>query len=175
MRQITPIFNREFFGYFRSPVAYVFLIVFLFASVGLAFFAGGFFKGRIATLESYFYFHPWLFLFLVPAAGMRLWRNNVGAFHDEAKGIHVRFGLANDSKQVNSVIKSGDLIGIRPRVITLGDVGATLGQFVSLECKNAHWKYRGTEHERAQEAWAALVMSLGGIARFVSGVEGVPR
>ena len=73
MRQITPIFNREFFGYFRSPVAYVFLIVFLFASVGLAFFAGGFFKGRIATLESYFYFHPWLFLFLVPAAGMRLW------------------------------------------------------------------------------------------------------
>ena len=73
MRQISPIFKREFFGYFRSPVAYVFLIVFLFSSVGLAFFAGGFFKGRIATLESYFYFHPWLFLFLVPAAGMRLW------------------------------------------------------------------------------------------------------
>ena len=73
MRQISPIFKREFFGYFRSPVAYVFLIVFLFSSVGLAFFAGGFFKGRVATLESYFYFHPWLFLFLVPAAGMRLW------------------------------------------------------------------------------------------------------
>ena len=45
MRQIAPIFKREFLGYFRSPVAYVFLIVFLFASVGLAFFAGGFFKG----------------------------------------------------------------------------------------------------------------------------------
>lgn len=73
MRQIAPIFNREFFGYFRSPVAYVFLIVFLLASVGLAFFAGGFFKAREATLNSYFYFHPWLFLFLVPAAGMRLW------------------------------------------------------------------------------------------------------
>lgn len=73
MRQIAPIFNREFLGYFRSPVAYVFLIVFLLASVGLAFFAGGFFKAREATLNSYFYFHPWLFLFLVPAAGMRLW------------------------------------------------------------------------------------------------------
>jgi ABC-2 type transport system permease protein len=73
MRQISPIFKREFLGYFRSPVAYVFLIIFLFASVGLAFFAGGFFKAGIATLESYFTFHPWLFLFLVPAAGMRLW------------------------------------------------------------------------------------------------------
>ena len=73
MRQIGPIFKREFLGYFRSPVAYVFLIVFLVASVGLAFFAGGFFKAGLATLESYFYFHPWLFLFLVPAAGMRLW------------------------------------------------------------------------------------------------------
>ncbi len=73
MRQITPIFKREFLGYFRSPVAYVFLVVFLFASVGLAFFAGGFFKAGIASLERYFTFHPWLFLFLVPAAGMRLW------------------------------------------------------------------------------------------------------
>lgn len=67
------IFKREFLGYFRSPVAYVFLVIFLLASVGLAFFAGGFFKAGIASLESYFVFHPWLFLFLVPAAGMRLW------------------------------------------------------------------------------------------------------
>ncbi len=73
MRQIAPLFKREFLGYFRSPVAYVFLIVFLVASVGLAFFAGGFFKAGQATMESYFTFHPWLFLFLVPAAGMRLW------------------------------------------------------------------------------------------------------
>ena len=73
MTQITPIFKREFLGYFRSPVAYVFLVVFLMASVGLAFFIGGFFKGNLASLESYFLFHPWLFLFLIPAAGMRLW------------------------------------------------------------------------------------------------------
>ena len=73
MRQIVPLFKREFLGYFRSPVAYVFLVVFLLASVGLAFFVGGFFKAGQASLESYFWFHPWLFLFLIPAAGMRLW------------------------------------------------------------------------------------------------------
>jgi len=73
MSQITPVFKREFLGYFRSPVAYVFLIVFLVASVGLAFFIGNFFKSNLASLESYFTFHPWLFLFLIPAVGMRLW------------------------------------------------------------------------------------------------------
>lgn len=73
MRQITPIFKREFLGYFRSPVAYVFLVGFLLISVGLAFFLGGFFKAGIASLESYFTFLPWIFVILVPAVGMRLW------------------------------------------------------------------------------------------------------
>lgn len=73
MSQIPPLFKREFLGYFRSPVAYVFLSVFLLASVGVAFFLGRFFKGNLASLESFFVFHPWLFLFLIPAAGMRLW------------------------------------------------------------------------------------------------------
>jgi ABC-2 type transport system permease protein len=73
MTQITPIFKREFLGYFRSPVAYVFLIVFLSAAVGLAFFVGGFFKANQASLQSFFIFHPWLYLFLIPAVGMRLW------------------------------------------------------------------------------------------------------
>jgi ABC-2 type transport system permease protein len=73
MHQIFPILKREFLGYFRTPVAYVFLVVFLLASVGLAFFVGQFFKAGNASLESYFTFHPWLFLFLIPAAGMRLW------------------------------------------------------------------------------------------------------
>lgn len=105
------------------------------------------------------------------AAGMRLWRNNVGAFHDDAKGIHVRFGLANDSKQVNDVIKSADLIGVRKRLISGSDVGRCIGQFVSLECKHSGWKYTGTDRERAQAAWAALIVSMGGEARFISGVE----
>ncbi|MDR0352786.1 MAG: ABC transporter permease [Opitutaceae bacterium] len=70
---ILPVFKREFLGYFRSPVAYVFLVVFLVASSGLAFFLGNFFKNNTASLESHFLFLPWLFLFFAPAAGMRLW------------------------------------------------------------------------------------------------------
>lgn len=74
MRQIPPLFKREFLGYFRSPVAYVVLIAFLAISVALAFSRyGGFFKAGTASLETYFIFYPWLFLFLVPAVGMRLW------------------------------------------------------------------------------------------------------
>jgi ABC-2 type transport system permease protein len=73
MTQISPIFKREFLGYFRSPVAYVFIAVFLIASVGLAFFVGNFFKANLASMESYFVFHPWLFVFFSSAAGMRLW------------------------------------------------------------------------------------------------------
>jgi ABC-2 type transport system permease protein len=74
MRQVKPIFKREFVGYFRTPVAYVFLVAFLLVSVALAFSRfGGFFKGGVASLEAYFGFFPWLFLFIVPSVGMRLW------------------------------------------------------------------------------------------------------
>jgi gliding motility-associated transport system permease protein len=74
MSQITPIFKREFLGYFRSPVAYVYTIAFLVISVALSFSRyGGFFRSNSASLEIYFGFYPWLFLFLVPAVGMRLW------------------------------------------------------------------------------------------------------
>jgi ABC-2 type transport system permease protein len=74
MKQITPVFKREFLGYFRSPVAYVFLIAFLVISVSLAFSRYGlFFKAGSASMENYFQFFPWLLLFLVPAVGMRLW------------------------------------------------------------------------------------------------------
>ena len=100
--------------------------------------------------------------------GMRLWRNNVGVLPHPDTGTPIRFGLANDSPQVNKVLKSGDLIGIRPFTIEQHHVGGVVGQFVSLECKRAGWRFSGTERERAQEAWAALVTSLGGLARFVS-------
>ena len=74
MKQVTPIFRREFAGYFRTPVAYIFLVAFLFISVALAFSRfGGFFKAGVASLEAYFGFFPWLFLIIVPAVGMRLW------------------------------------------------------------------------------------------------------
>ena len=73
MRIVLTVLKREFLGYFRSPVAYVFLIVFLIASVGLAWFAGNFFEANSASLHIYFYIQPWIFLFLIPAVGMRLW------------------------------------------------------------------------------------------------------
>jgi ABC-2 type transport system permease protein len=73
IRQTLTILKREFLGYFRSPVAYVFLVAFLVAGVALAFFVGDFFGGGQASLERYFMFYPWLFLFFIPAAGMRLW------------------------------------------------------------------------------------------------------
>jgi len=74
MTQVKPIFKREFLAYFRTPVAYVFLVAFLLISVALAFSRfGGFFRAGVASMEIYFMFFPWLFLFLVPAVGMRLW------------------------------------------------------------------------------------------------------
>lgn len=107
-------------------------------------------------------------------AGLRVWRNNVGAVHDTERGIHVRYGLANDSSQINAVLKSADLIGIRPRVIQTGDVGALIGQFVSFEVKHSAWVHRpNDEHEQAQTNWALLVQSLGGEARFLTSASHV--
>lgn len=99
--------------------------------------------------------------------GYRLFRNNVGALLD-ARGVPVRYGLANDTPRMNAALKSGDLIGIRPVLITAEHVGQHIGQFVSLECKEEGWHYTGSPHEQAQQAWAALVTSLHGYARFVN-------
>lgn len=99
--------------------------------------------------------------------GLRIWRNQVGAFQDET-GRWVRFGLANDSKQVNQVIKSGDLIGIRPVSIGPEHIGRLIGQFVSREVKEAGWRFTGTEREVAQQNWIALINAMGGDAMFAS-------
>lgn len=97
--------------------------------------------------------------------GCRLFRNNVGAGYSE-DGSFLRWGLANDSAQVNKVMKSADLIGIRPRLITQQDVGTVIGQFLSREVKIGGWRYTGTEREVAQLNWAHLVNTLGGDAAF---------
>src|SRR5436190_11189385 len=70
---IRTIAKRELGGYFASPVAYVFIVIFLLLCGFFTFMLGGFFQHREATLASFFYWHPWLYLFLVPALGMRLW------------------------------------------------------------------------------------------------------
>ncbi len=65
--------RREFAAYFASPLAAVFIVLFLALSAALAFYLGGMFERGQADLQSFFSFHPWLYLFLVPAVGMRLW------------------------------------------------------------------------------------------------------
>ena len=67
------IFDRELRGYFRTPLASIFLLVFLALSSGMTFFLGRFFERDQADLIAFFSWHPWLFLILMPAIGMRLW------------------------------------------------------------------------------------------------------
>jgi len=102
--------------------------------------------------------------------GWRLWRNNVGVAFD-ANGRPVRYGLANDSAQLNQQIKSSDLIGIAPRVITPADVGRTLGQFVAIEVKRQGWRPSAAGgREVAQQRYIDTVVSLGGWGTIAQGV-----
>jgi len=73
MGNIRAIAKRELVSYFSSPVAYVFLVIFLLMTGFFTFMAGGFFERGDASLAAFFLWHPWLYLFLVPAVGMRLW------------------------------------------------------------------------------------------------------
>jgi hypothetical protein len=102
--------------------------------------------------------------------GAALWRNNVGAtpatekhvcprcnHQFETRRVPVRYGLANESHKLNEQIKSADLIGITPRLITPPMTGGIIGQFTSIEVKPEGWKYSGTGREQAQRAWLDLV------------------
>jgi hypothetical protein len=95
----------------------------------------------------------------VQSHGGAVWRNNVGALLDE-RGVPVRFGLANDSAQLNRVFKSSDLIGLCPR-----------GRFLAIECKEPGWRWRGGAHEGAQLAFIEHVRAHSGLAGFASCVE----
>lgn len=109
-----------------------------------------------------------------PRHGIQLFRNNVGAWKERdpdtgsVKRV-VRYGLMNDSQEVNERWKSGDLVGLRPVLITPAHVGHVIGQFVSRECKHPGWTWSGDQHEMAQLAWAGLIMKNGGDARFATG------
>ena len=67
------IFKREFRSYFATPLALVFLTIFLMLSGFFTFKLGGFYEQGQADLRSFFVWHPWLYLFIVPAISMRLW------------------------------------------------------------------------------------------------------
>lgn len=90
------------------------------------------------------------------AAGVTLWRNNSGVGVNPA-GRPVRFGLGNDSKKINAVRKSADLIGLTPR-----------GRFVAVETKKSGWMWKGTDREQAQANFLNHVRKNNGIAMFAT-------
>ncbi|HMR31413.1 MAG TPA: ABC transporter permease [Geminicoccaceae bacterium] len=73
MHATVTVLKRELKAYFATPLAYVFIVIFLALAGAFTFFLGSFFERGQADLESFFVFHPWLYLFLVPAVAMRLW------------------------------------------------------------------------------------------------------
>ncbi|HWU52620.1 MAG TPA: ABC transporter permease subunit [Tahibacter sp.] len=73
MNPVRTVFRRELASYFATPVAYVFIVIFLILAGALTFYYGEFYERGRADLQPFFGFHPWLYLFLVPAIAMRLW------------------------------------------------------------------------------------------------------
>lgn len=73
MHNIKTIFRREFASYFATPLALVFIVFFLVLASAFAFQFGNFYERGQADLQPFFSFHPWLYLFLIPAISMRLW------------------------------------------------------------------------------------------------------
>lgn len=103
--------------------------------------------------------------------GTPLLRNNNGALLD-TNGRMVRYGLGNDSKRLNEVFKSSDLIGIRPLLIRPEHVGKTIGQFFAVEVKKPGWSGTPrTKHELAQAAFGRWVIQHGGYFQFATGTE----
>lgn len=101
----------------------------------------------------------------------QLWRNNSGAFQD-VKGRWVRYGLANDSKQLNEDIKSSDLIGCTTVVITPEMVGKRVAIFTAVETKKTDWKFSlNDDRAVAQNKFHGLVREAGGIAGFARTAE----
>ena len=73
MIPVLVILQRELKAYFATPLAYIFIVIFLALAGSFTFYVGGFFERGQADLQSFFMFHPWLYLFLIPAIAMRLW------------------------------------------------------------------------------------------------------
>lgn len=107
--------------------------------------------------------------------GCQVWRNNSGAYQDE-HGNFIRYGLANESKQQNEIIKSSDLIGITPTLIQPHMVGYSLGVFTALEIKPSDWHMRpGDKRAIAQAKFHTIVREACGYAGFVTDPADIPR
>lgn len=107
--------------------------------------------------------------------GRIIWRNNVGAAMDDT-GRLIRYGLGNESPELNRRYKSADWIGINPIFITPDMVGRLIGQFMGIETKHEGWHLTpGDERGQAQARWAAVVRQYGGTAGFASSAADVDR
>lgn len=125
-RNLCTVFRREFRSYFNAPVAYVFLIAFLILTGFLSFMVTGLYERRIADLDTFFFWHPWVYLLLVPAATMGLWA-------EERRGgtIELLLTLPMTLSQVvlGKFLAAWAFIGIAllltfPVVITVGFLGS---------------------------------------------------
>lgn len=85
-------------------------------------------------------------------------------------GQPIRFGLGNDAKALNAVLKSGDLVGYESITITPDMVGQKIARFLSVECKAPGWKFSANDaREVAQKNWADMINREGGRAIFATG------
>jgi hypothetical protein len=103
--------------------------------------------------------------------GLLMYRNNVGACTDQT-GRLIRYGLGNDSAQLNAAIKSSDLIGVTPVTAYLhsAQTWVTLGVFTALEVKASDWQHSpNDERATAQAKFHAIIREAGGFAGFVTG------
>lgn len=98
------------------------------------------------------------------ALGKYLFRNNKGAGTHEESGNFIRWGLCNDTKVLGSSVRSADLVGFEPIIITPEWIGCKVARFLSVECKPEGWSWSGTQHEMAQLKWATLINAEGGRA-----------
>jgi len=103
-------------------------------------------------------------------SGATLWRNNCGAAIDQT-GRHIRYGLGNDSKRINEIFKTSDLIGITSVKMKPSDIGKTYGIFTAIEVKRGNWVWKNTKSEIAQNRFLLLVKQMGGFATFAKSVD----
>lgn len=102
--------------------------------------------------------------------GGSLWRNNMGACRDDT-GRMIRYGLGNDSKKLNEVWKSSDLIGITPVTVMPHHIGQRLGIFTAVEVKHPTWRGPSNARELAQRNFILDVTRMGGIGIFATSKE----
>lgn len=101
---------------------------------------------------------------IAPSLASHLWRNNNGVMEDGDR--YIRFGLANDSKKLNDVFKSSDLIGITQMRIGPQHFGRTVGIFTAIEVKHPRWVTPENDRDEAQSNYLQHVNANGGLGFF---------